>query len=582
MSNARGLPSPTTALVWRAQRLRDRGQARKAIALLTAGLNGCSEPDEEVTLRLKRAECHSDLADWRQLERDARCALPLGGRRAVALLARSLLEMKRPHEAAAVLESHGTGAPPDSEWWVLSAQALSADNRHDEAVTAMQRAYGLDPTLAAEFSDVLVAARRHDGNIEIARRVLGLAGGARSPHALGVDQEARLWANLGSSLSACGDSEQSVHAFREALHLDPKLSGARWALGFSLLRLGRFQEGFQCYEHRQKAAGICRRMGVRPWQGESLAGKHLVVAIEQGFGDTVQFVRFLPEVHRRAARTTLITSSKYERVLASNPAFGEIRSGHRGFGFGDYQTLLMSLPHHLGATADLEKYLGPCPYLYPESAVGAAWRARLPSSPKIALVWQGNPSYAGDRWRSMPWRFYEPLVHRFGTSAAFLSLQKHFGRDQLLGSPVRQLVLDLGDQIDNGADAFVDSLAILAEVDLLITTDTGLAHLAGAAGVRTWLLLGSVADWRWGIGSDRSVWYPTIRMFRQPVPGDWPGVIDQVIDALERSPIWSTGCAVSQEIPPPPRLPAGCQSSGPQSPCGGLAGREPERRGPGG
>jgi Flp pilus assembly protein TadD len=509
--------------VERATRARERGACRRAVELLTAGLNQAQDEPSEARLRLERARCHTKLADWPRVERDSRRALALGEDDAALVLAKSLLEQQRAGEAVAVLEERSRRAPDDASFWTLYATALSRDTRHDDAVAAMDRARAADPGLAAEASDLLIAAGRHHDNIALTRRELERPGAMN---------RARLVANLGSSLSALGHSSEAVDAFREALRLEPELAGAHWALGICLLRLGHFEEGFRCNEHRQKSAGDCHRLGVRPWRGERLEDKHLVVTIEQGFGDTVQFVRFLPLARRLAARTTLIATPRMERVLKSNPALGDIKSTHPGFGFGDFQTLVMSLPHHLGATSDLERALGPVPYLYPEPALVESWRARLPQGRKIALVWQGNPSYAGDRWRSMPFRNYEPLLARFAGRATFVSLQKHFARDALQASPARDAVLDLGEVIDAGPDAFIDSLAILSLVDLFITTDTGLAHLAGAAGVPTWLLLGAVADWRWGTESDRVLWYPTMRLFRQASTDDWRGVIDGVSDAL--------------------------------------------------
>lgn len=523
MSTRLALPARSDSLVERAARARGRGALERAVELLTAGLNQAPDEALEAQLRLERASCYAELGDWPRAERDSRRVLAVAGDDAAMVLAKSLLEQQRAHEAAAILDERSPRAPGDASFWSLYATALSRGKRHEEAVAAIERARATDPERAAEASDILIGAGRHHDNIAFTRRELERAG-ARN--------RGRLFANLGSSLSALGRSRDAVDAFREALTLEPELEGAHWALGICLLRLGHFEEGFRCNEHRQKAAGDCRRLGVRPWRGEPLDDKHLVVTIEQGFGDTVQFVRFLPLARRVAARTTLIATSGMERVLKSNSALGDIMSTHPGFGFGDYQTLVMSLPHLLGVTSDLERSLGPVPYLHPEPSLIESWRARLPQGRKIALIWQGNPDYAGDRWRSMPFHHYEPLLARFAGRATFVSLQKHFARDALRASPARDAVLDLGDDIDAGPDAFVDSLAILSLVDLFITTDTGLAHLAGAAGVRTWLLLGSVADWRWGTETERVLWYPTMRLFRQASTDDWPRVIDEVSNAL--------------------------------------------------
>jgi len=171
------------------------------------------------------------------------------------------------------------------------------------------------------------------------------------------------------------------------------------------------------------------------------------------------------------------------------------------------------------------------PLLWPERERVDRWRARLPEGPKLGLAWQGNPRYAGEPWRSMPCAYFRPLFELGKVS--FISLQKHFGREQLTQANPPLPVLDLADTLDADGDAFVDSLAVLALVRLFVTTDTALAHVAGSAGVRTWLLLPHVADWRWGTEPERTAWYPSVRLFRQSAWGDWDGVIRRVLAELE-------------------------------------------------
>jgi hypothetical protein len=236
-------------------------------------------------------------------------------------------------------------------------------------------------------------------------------------------------------------------------------------------------------------------------------------------------------VRRLGGRVTFQVPPLLRRLFLTNPELGDLATGHPGFGTADYQALVMSLPHLLGLQNDFGAAALPC--LFPEPDRVDRWRACLPPGPRIALSWQGNPKYAGEPWRSMPFAHFGPLFERWGSNVTWLSLQKHFGREQLHASAYASHVLDLGDRIDGDGDAFVDSLAILSFVDLFITTDTGLAHLAGSAGIPTWILLSEAADWRWEVGGERSSWYPTVRLFRQTTGGDWDGVIRRVGDALE-------------------------------------------------
>jgi hypothetical protein len=175
---------------------------------------------------------------------------------------------------------------------------------------------------------------------------------------------------------------------------------------------------------------------------------------------------------------------------------------------------------------------GRLPCVFPEAERIARFRARLPPGPKVGLAFQGNPRYGGEPWRSMPFVFFAPLVERFGSSVSFVSLQKHVGREQIPASGFGARVLDLGDEIDLGADAFLDTLAILTLLDAFVTTDSALAHLAGSAGIDAWILLSHAADWRWGTARERTPWYPSLRLFRQPRAGDWAAIVTRVGDEL--------------------------------------------------
>jgi hypothetical protein len=233
-----------------------------------------------------------------------------------------------------------------------------------------------------------------------------------------------------------------------------------------------------------------------------------------------------------AERTTLFAAPPLLRLLRSQPQLGAVETQNPGFGAADFQTLLMSLPHVLELGSDV--VTGALPLFRPDPERVLRWQARLPAGAKVALAWQGNPKYQGEPWRSMPFSHYEPLLERFGGRATFISVQKHVGVEQLRRSPYAGRVLDLSDEIDRDGDAFLDSLAILSLVDVFLTTDSALAHLAGSANVRAWVLLSEVADWRWGAAGERWVWYPTLRLLRQRVGADWKGLVDYVAVELAK------------------------------------------------
>jgi hypothetical protein len=198
----------------------------------------------------------------------------------------------------------------------------------------------------------------------------------------------------------------------------------------------------------------------------------------------------------------------------------------------DVAAPLLSMPFLFGTT--VATVPTPIPYIRVDAERVAYWRQALShvGGYKVVIAWQGSPKYAGDRQRSIPLKFFAPLARIAGVQ--LISVQKGVGTEQL-GPAARDLVpLDLGRQIDEGGDAFVDSAAVMQLADLVITSDTALAHLAGAMGVPVWLVLHFAGDWRWLRGRDDSPWYPTMRLFRQPTTGDWQGVFQAIADALRQ------------------------------------------------
>ncbi|HET7543086.1 MAG TPA: tetratricopeptide repeat protein [Polyangiaceae bacterium] len=508
----------------RAARANEERRWQEAIQLCTLGLNRLPGPALEAALCLERARA---LLERRELARaDADCRRSLALCRSVdaqVLLARCLLESGAPAAALPELESTLECDPESGSAWTLKARALLAAGQPDAAVAAAERAAVLAPstlTFGLRLS-ALSAAGRHDEVMALAEARLG--SGAF---------DAELWVSLGLSCNARGRSARAIEAFERALALAPERIDANFGLGVALCRQGDFAQGFRYLEHRQKDVGKAFRFGIAPWRGEALAGKSVFVWSEQGLGDIIQFARFVPILRRAAAHLSFFVPSTLVRLFESAPGLsGTLASGHPGFGTADYQTLLLSLPHLLSAS-DLGLREASEPYLLPERELVDQWRARLPAGPTIALAWQGNPKYAGEPWRSIPFAEFAPLLQQYGAAARFVSLQKNFGAEQLRASPVHHRVLDFDSELDGGADAFVDSAALLSLVDLLITTDTSLVHLAGALGTPTWLLLSDVADWRWGGEVETTIWYPSVRLFRQRVPGNWRTVVQRVCAEL--------------------------------------------------
>jgi hypothetical protein len=262
------------------------------------------------------------------------------------------------------------------------------------------------------------------------------------------------------------------------------------------------------------------------WRGEPLEGRSLVVYSEQGLGDTIQFVRFLPELVRRGAQLTFLCHPNLMRLFKPLAAEFEMAGSLAADRRFDVQCALMSLPLRLNMPVARPEQS----YLSPEADLAAQWRARIGTHGlKVGLCWQGNPKGRIDEGRSIPLQKYLPLASVPGVR--LISLQRSHGLEQLEHLPAGMTVETLGD-FDTGGDAFIDTAAIMTTLDLVITSDTAIPHLAGALGVPAWVALKHVPDWRWMLERDDSPWYRSLKLFRQPKPGDWDSVVAAMADSL--------------------------------------------------
>ncbi|HEX7390803.1 MAG TPA: tetratricopeptide repeat protein [Acidiphilium sp.] len=330
------------------------------------------------------------------------------------------------------------------------------------------------------------------------------------------------WTSLGFILTIRGDLAGAVTACDRAIVLDADFAPAQWNRGVALLLGGDFASGFAAYEWRKCHPAWRHRFSPLPapeWRGEPLAGRHLLIRAEQGYGDTIMLARFLPDLARRAARLT----------LACRPALFPM-FGRMGVGLCQLDALpdtpcdiaidQMSLPHVLGLTEtaipDSNGYL----VADPERA--AHWHAEFPAIPgrrRIGLVWAGNPDHGNDRRRSLPHRALTPLLDV--PDLDFVGLQIGVRQDEY---PIRNL--------SGSIAGYGDTAAILTNLDAVVTVDTSVAHLAGAMGVPCHILLSAACDWRWRLGRDTTPWYESVVLHRQRRLGDWSGPVASVMAAL--------------------------------------------------
>ena len=343
--------------------------------------------------------------------------------------------------------------------------------------------------------------------------------------------------NLATALRALDRLHEAEPHYRRALELKPDYFDAQFGLGTLLLSLGRFEEGWRLFESRYALPRFvhCRTKATIPlpqWQGESLAGRSLLVWQEDGLGDVIQFGRYLPLLKAAgAARIDMVCVESLHPLFAGVEGLDALLTHEAAAAkYGDYDcwTSLLSAPMHVGTTVDT---IPAAHYLHIDDARAAHWRDRLaalPPGPRIGLVWKGNPRHHNDAHRSLnSLALLLPLwsIPR----ATFISLQKGRDEDEAQQPHAYQPLLALGHEL---AD-FADTAALIAQLDLVVCVDTSTAHLAGSLGKPCWVLLPHHdPDWRWLDGRSDSPWYPgTMRVFRQPRAGNWSAPVEAVLQA---------------------------------------------------
>jgi tetratricopeptide (TPR) repeat protein len=394
----------------------------------------------------------------------------------------------------------------------------------EKAVVHYRQVPDADPEFTDAYNNLglaLLSLGRHEEAIESIARTLAL-----KPHL------AEAHCNLGAVLHAQNRISEATASYQKALDLNPDLAKARINLGMVQLLCGDFANGWKNYELRWSDAPLHSRDFVQPqWQGEPLDGRRILLHAEQGLGDTLQFLRYVPMVQAAGGTVILEVQDRLRTLAAELPGVAEVVPTGAPLPAFDCHCPLLSLPFAFGTT--LESIPASFPYLkVPQAAATKAANFPWPEDGlRIGILWAGNPVFPNDsyRFRSAPLDVFRPLlevegVHlfslQFGEHAAELSESPEFARR----------VVDLSPLVEDMAD----TAAQIAQLDLVIMVDTSVSHLAGALGVPVWVLTPFTPDWRWLLEGQVTPWYPSMRLFRQPQPGDWASVVEAMRTELKK------------------------------------------------
>ena len=432
-----------------------------------------------------------------------------------------LFELGRYAEALDGFDAALALRPGDADLWNSRAGALRQLGRLDELAAAAVEALRRRPNFAEAALNLGNAHLKRDRAAE-ALDAYRLASSIRPEFSAAL---------CGQALALCGLDR--LEEAREAFERAERLGNVEAVSGKGCLdlTLGDFERGWEGYEARWIAGkSLDEALGVRfpKWRGPGRAGERVLVLNDHGLGDTIQFARYLEMMVRAGAIPTFLCPAKMHRLISSQSGVRLVGKTPEGELF-DAQIAISSLPRAFATR--LDSVPASAPYLRAERELMEKWAARIgPAGFKIGIVWQGNANPEADMARSMPLAAFAPLGAT--PNARLISLQKGFGVEQLAELPPGMRVETLGEDFDAGPDAFVDAAAAMMHLDLVVTCDTSIAHLAGALGRPVWVALKKDAEWRWLRDREDSPWYPTMRLFRQKQHGVWSGVFAEMAARL--------------------------------------------------
>ncbi len=418
--------------------------------------------------------------------------------------------------------------PHNANAWCYWGIAMHDLRQYDKAVLAYENALKIQPNFAI--------AQNNMGN---SLRYLGRVADADAAFQRAIELNPKYfnaYRNRGTLHAWTGRIDLAFDYYHQAMQLNEKDAELHRNLGVIHLLQGNFEEGWKEYRERWNCVEAIRTNYRQPkWSGEPLQGKTILLYAEQGLGDTIHFVRFANVLKQRGAKTIVHTQPQLLALLQHASGIDALLPNNLPVEIPfDYHCSLIDVADVLGIHAT--NIPNEVPYIQiPENLIGywktALDRALPQGKLRIGINWQGNPDHQADMFRSFPLAAMRSLTDV--ENGLLLSLQKGKGSEQLRQWKESQIIYCLPEEVDTSSGAFMDTAAILHNLDWVVTSDTSVAHLAGALGVKTCLVLGFTPDWRWLQYRSDSPWYPTLRLFRQSTIGEWDSVLQEVTQFLQ-------------------------------------------------
>ena len=453
--------------------------------------------------------------------------------RAYIQIGKVMIDVKQPNDAVEPIKKGLTLQPNNPDARLLLARIYNDKHLFDQAIDVVSEGLILDPNninLTFELGNIYNLVNRLDESLAIYQEL-----DRQLPN------NPSILYNIAFTYKKLGYMDKALPYYNKVLELNPDHTEALFSRGLAYLVMGEFEKGWHGYEWRynRPSQGSLRTYPEPRWDGSDLQGKTILIHAEQGLGDTFQFIRYAKLIKEKngiviaAVQKPLVTLMKRCKYIDTVISIDETPPHF------DVHSPMLSLPYALKTRLDTI----PCeiPYLHADEKLTAEWKQKLAKDKnfKIGICWQGNDNYATPLLRatvaqkSVHPKEFAPICQLPGVS--LYSLQKTTGTDQLKELPNGMHIITFDGDFDQSNGRFMDTAAVIKNLDLVITVDTSISHLSSGLGTPTWIMLPNPSDWRWMMDRNDSPWYPNVtRLFKQPTPGDWQSMIKEVAVELKK------------------------------------------------